>query len=150
MKKFFAIVALVCLMVACAPSTKQEYLEEYKAFIEEVSAKASSYTESDWADKTAKFEKFSVEWYEKFKDELSLGEQMQVTAYAASFGYLKSDVDDFVNDLVDDVKDGLNEAGKKAGAIWDDIATDFKKGYEDATKDLEEEIEEEIDELTEE
>ena len=71
-------------------------------------------------------------------------------AYAASFGYLKSDVDDFVNDLVDDVKDGLNEAGKKAGAIWDDIATDFKKGYEDATKDLEEEIEEEIDELTEE
>lgn len=136
MKKFFAIVALAFLMVACAPSTKQEYLEEYKAFIEDVSENASSYSESDWADKTSEFEKFTGEWYEKFKDELSLGEQMQVTAYAASFGYHKgiSSASEIVNGIVDEVKNGLNEAGKEIENIVDDIEKELNQVYDDATK----------------
>lgn len=145
MKKFFAILVLAFLMVACAPSTKQDYLEEYKAFIEEVSENASSYSESDWADKTSEFEKFSGEWYEKFKDELSLGEQMQLTAYAASFGYHKSNVDDLVNDIVDDVKEGLNEAGNQVGSMMDEI----ESGFNQATEDLNKLIEDTTDESAE-
>lgn len=145
MKKFFAILVLAFLMVACAPSTKQDYLEEYKAFIEEVSENASSYSESDWEDKTAEFEKFSKEWYEKFKEELSLGEQMQVTAYAASFGYHKSNVDDLVNDIVDDVKEGLNEAGNQVGSMMDEI----ESGFNQATEDLNKLIEDTTDESAE-
>ena len=138
MKKFFAILVLAFLMVACAPSTKQDYLEEYKAFIEEVSENASSYSESDWADKTSEFEKFSGEWYEKFKDELSLGEQMQLTAYAASFGYHKSNVDDLVNDIVDDVKEGLNEAGKEIGSMMEEIEESLNQTADDLDEMIEE------------
>ena len=60
MKKFFVIAALAFLMVACAPSTKEEYLEEYKEFIEEVSEKAKTYSETDWAEKTEEFERQEI------------------------------------------------------------------------------------------
>lgn len=138
MKKFFVIAALAFLMVACAPSTKEEYLEEYKEFIEEVSEKAKTYSETDWAEKTEEFEKFSKEWYERFKEELSLGEQMQVTAYAASFGYHKSNVDDLVNDIVDDVKEGLNEAGKEIGLMVEEIEESLNQTADDLDEMIEE------------
>ena len=138
MKKFFVIAALAFLMVACAPSTKEEYLEEYKEFIEEVSEKAKTYSETDWAEKTEEFEKLSKEWYQKFKEELSLGEQMQVTAYAASFGYHKSNVDDLVNDIVDDVKEGLNEAGKEIGSMMEEIEESLNQTADDLDEMIEE------------
>ena len=85
-KTFVACVAMTC-MVACSPMTKESYLKKYDGFITEVSENYKDYDEKAWAKHTEKYEKFSGEWHEKFKDEFTLQEKLKITGLQVKFNY---------------------------------------------------------------
>lgn len=74
MKKYLFIVLTAAILASC--QSKESYIKDFYAFIEDVKAECDEYTLEDWekADK-------------KFADELSLEEKMEIakcqTAYAA-------------------------------------------------------------------
>ena len=73
-----------------------------------------------------------------FKIMGALKEDDKKIAYAASFGYHKSNVDDLVNDIVDDVKEGLNEAGKEIGSMMEEIEESLNQTADDLDEMIEE------------
>jgi len=91
MKKLIYISCVAFLAASCSvPLSKESYLEKFDAFIVEVSENHKTYSGEEWKKKTEKFEKFSGEWYEKFKDDFTLQEKIKITANNAKFYYYKA------------------------------------------------------------
>ena len=94
-------------LASCSPSSKEAYLEEFTAFIDEVSADHDTYTAKDWKKAREKYSKFSGDWYDKFESEMSITEKAKVKALQAKCLYY-SDVEDAlqtVGTIVDVVKE---------------------------------------------
>lgn len=85
MKKYLFIVLTAAILASC--QSKESYIKDFEAFIEDVKAECDEYTLEDWEKADKKFARFSEETYKKFADELSLEEKMEIakcqTAYAA-------------------------------------------------------------------
>ena len=78
------------LMAACAPMSKEAYLKKYDAFIVEVSENGKSYDAEAWEKAAIQYEKFSGEWYNKFKEEMTLVEKLKVTKNQTQFYYYRN------------------------------------------------------------
>lgn len=143
MKKCLSFIALAFMMMACAPTTKEEYLENYKAFIEEISENSSSYTEADWAEKAEEYAKFTGEWYNKFESEFTLSEKMQVAANAVSYNYHKgcSNVKETIDELgkeyedeIEQIEEGVEQVTEEVSKAADELGKEIEKLYEEAIK----------------
>lgn len=134
MKKMICAIALAFLMVACAPSTKEDYLEQFKEFVAEVGENSSNYSDAEWESKQAEYEKFTGEWYEKFEKEFTMEEQMTVGTYVAAFNYHKGvskaskafeklgeEFEETVDELGKEAEEGLNELGKKIEELGSEL-----------------------------
>ena len=68
MKKLFyvALMAMMVMMTACQQS-KEDYIKEFKSFVEEVSEECEDYTEADWEDAAKEFEAL-VKKAEQYED----------------------------------------------------------------------------------
>ena len=62
-------------------------MKNFDAFMSEVSDNCKTYSDKEWQKKNEKFEKFSGEWYEKFKDEFTWHEKLKITGHQAKFHY---------------------------------------------------------------
>jgi uncharacterized protein YdcH (DUF465 family) len=80
---------LILLITSCAPQSKESYLEDYKEFITEISENNANYTEEDWKNKDEKYEKFTGEWYEKFKDDFIWKDNILLTKYEFQYNLYK-------------------------------------------------------------
>lgn len=103
---------LVAMLVACAPMSKENYMEQYADFMTEVSEKASSYTEKEWTKCDEKYKRFSEDLYEKFKSEMTMSEKLMLAGYEVKYQYyrVKSTVDfDGIVDGVNSFIDSFNE-----------------------------------------
>ncbi len=115
--------------VACAPMSKEAYMEKYAKFMLEVSQNSSSYTESDWAEKDEIFYEYSEIYYQKFQKELTSSDKMTLAKYKVKYSYYKcmskseakvSDlfgavagrIESFGNDLLDTFNEATEEDGK--------------------------------------
>ena len=86
MRKLVYISIIILLVVNCStPLSKENYLEKFDAFISKVSENYKTYSAKDWEKKTEKFEKFSSEWYEKFKDDFIWQEKVKITINKTKF-----------------------------------------------------------------
>ena len=93
MKKLhcISVALLVFVATSCStPMSKESYLEKFDAFVSEISKDYKTYSDKEWEKKTEEFEKFSGSWYEKFKDDFTLRENLKITAYTAKFQYYKT------------------------------------------------------------
>lgn len=88
--KILAILLFAFSIVACRPFSKESYLERYDEFITEVSSKRANYSEKDWKKADEKFKKFNEDWYERFKDDLSLQEKLTTAKYNIQYTYYKN------------------------------------------------------------
>ncbi len=118
MRKVILSLVVAFLMVACAPSTKQDYMADFQEFIEKVSNESSEYGEDDWKAVDADYLKYSDEWYKKYEPEMSISEKMQVAAWVTVYNYHK----------------GMS----KAGDVMDQLGKDVEKGVKDLGKEIEE------------
>lgn len=60
-------------------------MKRYEAFIEKVSEKGDNYTDEDWKDIDEDYKQLNEEWYNKFKDELSLTEKLTISKYSVQY-----------------------------------------------------------------
>ena len=134
MKKMICAMALAFLLVACAPSTKEDYLERFKEFVTEVGENSSEYSDGQWESKQAEYEKFTGEWYDKFEKELTMEEQMTVGTYIASFNYYKGvskagkafeklgeQFEETIDNLGKEAEEGINDLGKKIEELGEEL-----------------------------
>ena len=102
MKKFIyvALMAVVVMMTSCQQS-KEDYIKEFKSFVNEVSEECAEYTEADWEDAAKEFEAL-VKQAEQYED-LTAEEMMELTTVQAKFAGLKAKKG--INKVIDGVKD---------------------------------------------
>ena len=102
MKKLFyvALMAMMVMMTACQQS-KEDYIKEFKSFVEEVSEECEDYTEADWEDATREFEAL-VKKAEQYED-ITAEEAMELAAVQAKYAGIKAKKG--INKVIDGVKD---------------------------------------------
>jgi hypothetical protein len=96
---FFAIAFTI---TSCfSPSSKESYLAGYERFVDNVQKNHLDYTKSDWEYADKRFKKFSQEWYDRFNNDLSLGEQVKTMSLATRYVSYKgkSKVEEFSDDI---------------------------------------------------
>lgn len=154
MRKLFLMLQLLLLLVACAPATKEAYLNDYKSFIERVGNERKEYGEAKWAAVRAEYKLYSDEWYKKFEDELTVKERMQVAGYEAKFAYYTAAKK--TSEAFDDMMESLRSSDKKSlrakieRYVEKDMEDDIKDLYKEAKKiggETLEAVEEVLDEL---
>ena len=102
MKKLFyvALMAMMVMMTACQQS-KEDYIKEFKSFVEEVSEECEDYTEADWEDTAKEFEAL-VKKAEQYED-ITAEEAMELAAVQAKYAGIKAKKG--INKVIDGVKD---------------------------------------------
>lgn len=116
---------LILLITSCSPQSKESYLEEYKEFIAEVSKNSGNYTEQDWKNIDEKYEKFTGEWHDKFKDDFILKDNIILTKYEVQYNLYK-------------LKDNSSELFDKLFKDYDQLKEQVKYYSEN---DMEEDLE---------
>ena len=131
----FTLLLVVGVTSCSIPLSKESYLEKLDLFVSEVSENYKTYSDKDWEKKTEKFEKFSGEWYEKFKDDFTWKEKIKVAANIAKFSYYKtlSQLSSTAKDLFDTFN--VKEAKEKVkNYIQNDMGNGLNHFYEEALK----------------
>ena len=102
MKKIFyvALMAMMVMMTACQQS-KEDYIKEFKSFVNEVSEDCSEYSDADWEMAAKEFESL-VKQAEKYED-ITTEEAVELAAVQAKFAGLKAKKG--INKVIDGVKD---------------------------------------------
>ncbi len=138
---FLALV--MAMMISCAPTSKENYMEKYVSFLDEVSMEYKDYTPKDWEAMDEKFEKFNGEWYQKYEQELSFKDELKLQGYKMKYAYYralaegKSAVDGFVESIdVDQMKKDVEDAAKEAKKAAEEFVNSID--MEQVQKDLEE------------
>ena len=96
--KLGIIMATIFLM-GCAPLSKDSYMRRFSNFTQEVTRNCKSYDSDDWERMSKKFDNFSGEWYDKFKDKMSMKEVLLVRSYQARWYYSRGS--SILNDVVE-------------------------------------------------
>lgn len=146
---FFAIVFMV---TSCfAPSSKETYLIQYEKFVANVGKNHKNYNKNDWEYADKRFEKFSTEWYNQYKNELAPSDETKVASLAAQYQsykgvnklrefydeVLKKDVteikekiryyiDNDMNEDLEKLKEGAKEIGDSTLKVVEDIIEEIK------------------------
>lgn len=95
-------------LAACSPMSKEMYMKRYTDFVEEISAKASSYAADDWDKCDKKYNKYSDVWYKKFQTELTASDKLLLAGYKVKYQYYRNickisdSAMDMVNDFIND------------------------------------------------
>ena len=97
MKKVLLMAFALLVLNACG--NKESYVKEFSDFVEDVRAHADSYSDKDWEKADKKFEKFTGDIYEKFAEELTAEEKMEIAQTAYSALRVKAGFKDFGKDI---------------------------------------------------
>ena len=102
MKKMFYMVlmAMMVMMTACQQS-KEDYIKEFKSFVNEVSEECADYTDADW-DKAVKEFEALVKQAEQYED-ITTEEAVELASAQAKFASVKAKKN--INKVIDGVKD---------------------------------------------
>ena len=102
MKKFLygVLMAVLVMMTACQQS-KEDYIKEFKSFVNEVSEECADYTEEQWEDTIAEFEAL-VKQAEQYED-MTTEEALELAAAQTKFAGLQAKKG--INKVIDGVKD---------------------------------------------
>ena len=102
MKKLFyvALIAVMAVMTSCQQS-KEDYIKEFEAFVEEVADECADYTEDQWKDAAKEFEAL-VKQAEQYED-LTTEEKLELAKVQAKYAGLQAKKG--INKVIDGVKD---------------------------------------------
>lgn len=77
------------MVTSCAPSSKEEYLERYKKFMDEVTENYKTYSPEQWEMANEKFARFNNQWYQKFRPNLTWTEKATIAGYQFKYQGLR-------------------------------------------------------------
>jgi len=153
LKKNSLLFAILLTISSClVPGSKESYLENFEKFIDRVEKEHHEYNEKDWKWTDKQFQKFSEEWYDEYRNELTFQEKLQVKMmilkYKAFRGEeeldsgikrflredtkeLKEEIEEYIeNDAEEDlqkIREGMEEIGDSAVKVFEDIVRSLKK-----------------------
>lgn len=86
------LIGLSLLFGACdfAPQSKASYFEKYEAFLEEVKLKQETTSAEQWLEYDKKHDLFSVDYFQKFKDDMLLEDKANARKLGASYQILRT------------------------------------------------------------
>lgn len=87
------------ILMRCAPMSKDSYMREFYNFTQEVSQNCKTYNSDKWEKMEKKYNDFSGQWYEKYKDKMSMKEKLLVRSYQAKWWYNRGS--SILNDVVE-------------------------------------------------
>jgi hypothetical protein len=92
--KTYAALILTCLFFSACDmlQTKDQYMQKYAGFIDDVKQHYQSYSADNWADKDVTFKKLNVDDYAKFESQLSVSEKAQVLRYGFVYNLVRGNI----------------------------------------------------------
>ena len=109
--------------MSCVPMSKDSYIRKFGDFTQEVSRNCKSYNVDDWKKMEKKYNAFSGQWYEKYKNTMSMKEKLLVRSYQAKWWYNRGT--SVLNDVVE-VEQLIRFY------VENDMQSDLQKLYEEA------------------
>ncbi len=127
---------------APAPDTKEQYLKDYSAFIQDLKENKDNLSEEQWAEKDKQFKAFSDELFNQYKDEMGALEKINVGKHAFQYTRLRGmnafknisesgELDEAIKDIKDVVNSGeIEDAINEFKNVWnDDMKGDFEQAF---------------------
>lgn len=138
MRTLFLMLQIAWLFVACAPTTKEAYLADYKSFMDRVADERKDYSDAKWKLVNIEYKRFSDEWYNKFEEELTVKERMLLAGYEAKFAYFTAAHK--TGEAIDDMMESLRSSDKKSlrSKIEDYVKKDMDDDIEELYKEAKE------------
>lgn len=88
--KYLNILLILFVITSCtAPTSKEKYFEKYQSFIEEIKTSHKTFTDDQWVEVDAKYDKLNNEWYQKFEPELLFKEKLIIYIYQYQYNSIK-------------------------------------------------------------
>jgi len=89
-----ALLLLTVLLSGCAEIApcgfdKEQYLDNFKRFIDKAEEMDTKAGESAWSSMDERFEKLSEECMEQWEDEMSIGEKAKVAGWILRYNYIR-------------------------------------------------------------
>ena len=138
---------VICSLVACAPATKEDFLNEFSAFVEEIEQKENKQVDVDWTAKDKAFDQYTSEMYTKFKSEMSIMDEVKFNANKVRYN-VRRHKSGFLDELLKD-KDLIKLRRELKQYIDNDMDADVQKLVNEAEK-VGEEFGKSVEELVEE
>lgn len=108
--KWIFISFLLVLSSCSAPGDKQDYLNQFEHFVSRVEQNYENYKKSDWEWANERYYKFSNEWYDRYKKDLTSLEHIKVAELKLRFRQLKTESS--LQKLKQALKEGAADAKK--------------------------------------
>ena len=144
--------ALAFLAVSCmVPTSKESYLEKFENFVNRVEKEHENYNKKDWIWADKQFEKFSDDWYNEYREEMTWEEKLRVKMIILKYKTIKGEedldsgikkfmkedakelreeIEEYLeNDAEEDLeklREGMEEIGDSAVKVFEDIVRSFK------------------------
>jgi hypothetical protein len=118
MKNFIMVAVLLLFTTACAQSlTKEGYIQKYQSWITFLEENYLNYQDADWIRAEADFKLYSETEYNRFKDDFSPEERVQVDQltgqyYAILAKHKARQLNEQLKTMINNVHGILNELNK--------------------------------------
>ena len=102
---------LIHLFGCASYNSKEKYLADFQKFIEKVSTDHITYTEDDWNNAEAEYQKYAVVYYEKYKESLTTDEKYNIIELITTFKALKvkKEILEKADGIIDDIIETINK-----------------------------------------
>ena len=89
LQKGFILILISFFIISCSsPQSKESYMKDFGNFMTEVNADS----EKDWDKLDEKYDKFSGDWYNKFKDDFTIKDHLIIKKYQLQYNFKKVNV----------------------------------------------------------
>jgi hypothetical protein len=149
--RIFTFLLLIQLATSCLiPAKKEKYMINFERFVKNVEKESEQFKPRDWRWADKRYRKYSEEWYQKFREELTLQEQIRVAGFKLRYQAVKerSGIKRIIDEqLVKDLEKMGDDVGKYLDENLDrdldrlsrgarEIGDSAKKVVEDLVKEL--------------
>lgn len=151
--KFLAVVMILQAGSSCMiPSSKERYLANFERFVNNVEKESPGFKPRDWRYAEKRYQKYSVEWYQNFREDFTPQEQIKVAGLKLRYQAVREgaglrrlldeqvvkdlekmgeDVGKYLDENLDRdlerISKGAREIGDSARKVVDDLVKELRK-----------------------
>lgn len=110
----FSIFVSSCLI----PAKKERYLVNFERFVKNIEKNSVNFKARDWRWADKRYKLYGTEWYQKFREELTLKEQLQIAELKIRYHAVK-EVSGFKRLIDEKLGEDLERMGEDVGEYID-------------------------------
>ena len=133
--KFIPPLIMLIFLVSCLPpKNKEAYILGFEKFVDRVEENHKNYNKKDWEWADSQFNKYSAEWYTKFKGEYTIDDQIKIKTFILKYNSFRNneDIGKILKDLFKEDVEKMK--GKVEEYIDKDMEEDLEKLIDGATE----------------